>query len=111
MNLLIKSLSASTTQLAIKTRDLFEETSFETVILVPHGLQEILIFEEELVGEYIVSLWGDKEELDIVEGFQDLEYAQKYAKAVAKESGLTENDILLITEKLYFWMGFKSKSM
>jgi hypothetical protein len=104
MNLLIKSLSANTTELAIKIRDLLEETSFETVIIVPHGLQEILIFKEEIVREYCVCLWGDKEELDIVQGFLKLEYARNYAKAVAKEAGLTENDIQLITEKMYTWM-------
>jgi hypothetical protein len=91
--MIIKSLSKETISLAKKTRDLLEESSLETVILVPHDVRKIHIYEDEKSGLYTMILRNKNEVLDVVKGFLDYECCRNHAKAIAKEAGLSKKDI------------------
>ncbi|MEH7374457.1 hypothetical protein [Neobacillus drentensis] len=103
MKMVFKALSNEKLDTLKITRDFLTELDYETIILVPYGVQKIFIFEEG-TGHYGVGLWSMDEELDTTYHFLSLEYAQMYASTVVKEAGLTENDIQLITKEVYLFM-------
>ena len=69
MDLIIKSMSPETMKLAQAARDFLEEVTDETVILVPQSVKTINILLEDQDELWSVSLYGETNELDLIQGF------------------------------------------
>jgi hypothetical protein len=109
MKMVFKSLSNEKLDSLKNTRDFLENLTYETIILVPHGVKEIYIIEEQS-GQYTVSLRNEEQELDVVQGLLALEYARIYAETVAKEAGLSEETIRIIQFNQKNQTGYKEKN-
>lgn len=93
--MLIKSKSLETNHLAKKTRDMLEASGIEIVIFVPFGIKNIDIKRNMQTELFEVHSWSENNELDIVEGFHEIESSVEYASTVAKEAELSHDIIRL----------------
>jgi hypothetical protein len=92
--MIIKTFSYQETETAIKVRDLIESVAQQRVYLVPHGVENLFIsIDEKANDNLIVYAARGAEDLDIARGFDRVSDCWKYAKVIAKEAGLSEDDI------------------
>jgi hypothetical protein len=92
--MIIKALSSESNEIARKARNFIQEISKERVYLVPHGLDGLFITIDSKSKELtVIADNGTADDLDIVQGFNELEECWDYARIVAKEAGLSENNI------------------
>lgn len=98
MRVLIKTFSDQETKNAIKTRELLELITKQRVYIVPKGVSCLFIsIDEKNNNDLVVYVTRDGEEgptdLDIVRGFESITECWEYARVIAKESGLSDEDI------------------
>lgn len=92
--MIIEALSSETNGIARKARDFIQGISKERVYLVPHGLDGLFItFHEESEELTVFAEDATSYVLDSVQGFKDLDECWDYARIVAKEAGLSVDDI------------------
>jgi hypothetical protein len=90
--MIIKTKSPKETKIAASLRDALRYAGVE-VYLVPEGIDGFFITIDDERNELVVIASNDTEDIDRVYGFNSVQECLNYAEFVAKEAGISKDNI------------------
>lgn len=95
--MIIKTFSNDETKVAAQLRDVLESTTNKRHYIVPFGVSGLFVSfddkEKDLVVYASRDVESDVRDLDIARRFDSVADCWEYARVIAKEAGLSEDDI------------------